>query len=624
MPPTLKVTAFSGSIDVEGDLTLSPAPAGTLDLVAASSINCFQPNGGDIGDENVDWTSSVISVSDANPANIPSVAAPLGDTDEESGLQLVPLDDLFTPSGSITGANAVIETKEALHAPGPLHAADTVPVHLYAGSGSISGLTLFSPKFTDVLAAQDITDASFYVQNDNADDITVVSAGRDIIPYDVSSPLREEALAPGNQIPPYSLGQDLPGSGAPNAGDIQIAGPGTLEVLAGRNLIMGVGPNNADGTAAGITSIGNAANPYLPFIGSQIIAAAGLGGVADGLQDSSLDFQSFATTVLEAPDSTTYFADLAATEDFDVSNYAAYKKLSKQQQAIVALDLFYLVLRDAGRDHNLVGNPGYGVYTAGFQAIQALIGASHASGGDIDLTSKEIKTESGGDIDIFAPAGQLTVGVQLAGAQPVDQGVLTDDGGNISIYTQGSVIIGTSRIFTLRGGDEIIWSTAGNIAAGESAKTVQSAPPTRVLVDSQSADVDTDLAGLATGGGIGVLASVQGVAPGNVDLIAPAGVIDAGDAGIRATGNLNLAAVQVLNASNIQAGGATSGVPTVTVAAPNLGALSAASAATGATQAAATEQTQNQTNQSQDQDQSDSIIDVSVIGYGGGDSDSGG
>ena len=59
---------------------------------------------------------------------------------------------------------------------------------------------------------------------------------------------------------------------------------------------------------------------------------------------------------------------------------------------------------------------------------------------------------------------------------------------------------------------------------------VQSAPPTQVLVDPQSADVQTDLAGLATGGGIGVLATLAGVAPGNVDLIAPVGVIDAGRA----------------------------------------------------------------------------------------------
>ncbi len=67
---------------------------------------------------------------------------------------------------------------------------------------------------------------------------------------------------------------------------------------------------------------------------------------------------------------------------------------------------------------------------------------------------------------------------------------------------------------------------------------MKSAPPTRVLIDPQSADVKTDLAGLSTGGGIGVLATVAGVPPGDVDLIAPTGVVDAGDAGIRVSGKL--------------------------------------------------------------------------------------
>ncbi len=64
-------------------------------------------------------------------------------------------------------------------------------------------------------------------------------------------------------------------------------------------------------------------------------------------------------------------------------------------------------------------------------------------------------------------------------------------------------------------------------------------------------DVKNDLAGLATGGGIGVLATLAGLMPGDVDLIAPGGAIDAGDAGIRSAGNLNVAATTLLNSDNI-------------------------------------------------------------------------
>ncbi len=178
--------------------------------------------------------------------------------------------------------------------------------------------------------------------------------------------------------------------------------------------------------------------------------------------------------------------------------------------------------------------------------------------------------------------------------------------------------VGTSRIFTLNGGNEIIWSTEGDIAAGASSKTVQSAPPTRVLIDPQSGAVQTDLAGLATGGGIGVLQTVAGGAAADVDLIAPNGTVNAGDAGIRASGNLNIAALQILNAGNIQVGGKSTGVPTVT--APNLGGLAAASSAAGAATASANEQAAKQTRNQiaqENQQQTPSIITVEVLGYGG-------
>jgi hypothetical protein len=200
-------------------------------------------------------------------------------------------------------------------------------------------------------------------------------------------------------------------------------------------------------------------------------------------------------------------------------------------------------------------------------------------------------------------------------------GIISESGGNIAVFADDDVSIGIARIFTLRGGDIMIWSSVGDIAAGSSSKTVQSAPPTRVLIDPQSASVATDLAGLATGGGIGVLATVAGVRPGNVDLIAPIGAVDAGDAGIRATGNLNIAASVVLNAGNIAVGGGIAGAPsTPAVATPSLGGLASAAAATAATSSSpAAQQAARQSQQTTQESKSPSIITIEVLGYGGGD-----
>jgi len=635
MPPALRATAFSGDINLVGTLILSPSPRGTVDLAAAGSINGVQPNGLNTFDHNALWASSLINLSDADPNRVPGITTPASyrapSTDPTVSWTLTDesilaqhIDILFNESGSTEGNFGVIQTRQALHAPGVLHLNDPDPIHLYAGTGDISGLTLFSGKFARVVAGQDITDVALYLTNDNAGDVSVVSAGRDVIPYAPDSLLRTTAQMGNNELFAFTNGITQPASGSPTAGDIQISGPGTLEVLAGRSLNLGIGPNNEDGTAVGITSIGNAANPYLPFGGAGVIAGAGIGD-SSGLANSRLDFASFIAQFLNpstgGEEAKRYLPDLGAKLGLgggsDTQIWDAFSQLTPSQQDVYALDIFYLALRDAGRDHNDSSSPGFGNYTAGYAAIDALF-PGKAWSGDITLTSREIKTQSGGDINIFAPGGQLTVGLPVAGTQAVDQGILTEDGGDIFIFTRNNVNVGTSRIFTLRGGDEVIWSSLGNIAAGASSKTVQSAPPTRVLIDPQSGNVQTDLAGLATGGGIGVLATVVGVPVGNVDLIAPSGTVDAGDAGIRATGNLNISAVQVLNAGNIQVGGASSGTPAAP-SAPNVSGLTAASNTAAAGNSAANDVARQQTGDQNGQQDVPSIITVEVLGYGGGD-----
>ena len=627
LPPTLKATAYSGDINVVGPVTLFPSAQGTIDLAAAGSVYGLRPSGTStqlvLGQTVVSWSAATINLSDANPASVPGYASPfayasvsgVGATTaaNSSGIGFLSfIDNLFSETGSTSGTSSILQNKQSLHTPGILHANDLTPARIYAANGDITGITFFSAKDARIIAGKDLSDISFYIQNTRSDSISIVAAGRDIIAYNENTSSRIQSRLDGNAL---TIGQSA------LAGDIQISGPGSLEILSGRNFDLGTGANNADGTGVGITSVGNGRNPYLPFAGADIVVSAGLGGTAVGLGGSGIDFDGFISNFATSPLGDRYLQELAAILGVPAVNLND-PALTADQRNQLALAVFYLVLRDAGRDHNDPDSPDVGTYSQGFAAIDALFPTT--SPGFIQTQARNIVTKSGGDISILAAGGGLKLAETTIGETLVPPGVITEAGGSISVFTNDDVNIGIARIFTLRGGDITIWSSEGDIAAGSSAKTVQSAPPTRVLIDPQSAAVSTDLAGLATGGGIGVLATVAGVAPGNVDLIAPIGAVDAGDAGIRATGNLNIAATIVLNASNIAVGGTSGGTPAApAVAAPSIGGLAGAAAAgAAATSSAASNPDQQAGGQQQIAEQElPSIISVEVIGYGGGSGD---
>ena len=613
--PSLKSNAFGGDINIVGDLNLFPSPQGGLEILAAGAFNGLNPSG--ITTTTVDgasqqvtaWTATSINLSDANPAALARPTTPfaiqgaLGIRDALTlrDTTLNPFVDLnasFTETGSFTGEAAAIDIKSALHAPSPLHTGNANPLRLYASGGDISGVTLYSAKKAQTIAHRDITDISFYLQNTGAEDISMVSAGRDVIPFNENSPRRATAdnLLLGNIIVDQSMDtvvKDARGNPVQTKalpGDIQIGGRGVLEVLAGRNIDLGTGPNYVDGRGKGITSIGRSRNPFLPFEGAELVILAGVGGVsggpAIGLSKSMLNF----------------------------SNLKEGEK-STELDAIAILKGLFVELARIGESALESGD-----YSGGYTLVNKLFG-SRASTGDLFTRARDIRTANGGSITIAAPGGGVTMASDIFGNPLTPPGIVTEYGGAVSILTDGDVNIGQARIFTLRGGDLTIWSSSGDIAAGNAPKTVVTAPPTRVLIDATSADIQTDLGGLATGGGIGVLAAVEGVEEGAVNLIAPGGTVDAGDAGIRATGDIKIAAAAVVNADNISAGGTSAGVPaSASVAAPNIGGLTSGTSSSAAASSATSQVSQQSAPQEKPVDETPSLITVEVLGYGGGDS----
>ncbi|MBV8503820.1 MAG: filamentous hemagglutinin family protein [Paucibacter sp.] len=194
--------------------------------------------------------------------------------------------------------------------------------------------------------------------------------------------------------------------------------------------------------------------------------------------------------------------------------------------------------------------------------------AASSAGGDISLFGSQFKTEQGGAITLYAPAGSVYAGLTLGYPGKTDsaQGIFTVSGGSISSLVQNDFLVNKGRVFTLGGGDITLVSQDKDIDAGKGSKTAASAPPPVITVDPNGS-VRVDVANSITGSGIATLKTNPSEAAGNVYAIAPRGVFDAGDAGVRSSGSVEIVAPVVRNADNINAAGPVVGASTA-VAAP--------------------------------------------------------
>lgn len=353
---------------------------------------------------------------------------------------------------------------------------------------------------------------------------------------------------------------------------------------------------------------------------------------------------------------------------FDAASMDArefFTALPPAQQSAFLRNVYYAELRAAGREYNDADGKRFGSYLRGREAIAMLFPEQDAEGrkiaytGDLTmfssalyynadivsnappsprptpgrsyLTEEEwiargrpmynasyydvidagIHTNFGGDISIMTPGGRTLVGIDGGFNPGPGSGVMTQGEGDISIYAQGDILMGQSRVFTTFGGNILAWSAAGDINAGRGSKTTVVYTPQRRVYDSVG-NVALSPSTPNTGAGIATLNPIAEVPPGDIDLIAPLGTIDAGEAGIRVSGNVNIAALHVVNAENIQVQGEAIGIPVV--AAVNVGALSNASAA--AAQATVAAQDVVQRERAAARQSLPSVFTVRVLGFG--------
>ncbi|MBC7995271.1 MAG: filamentous hemagglutinin family protein [Rhizobacter sp.] len=262
------------------------------------------------------------------------------------------------------------------------------------------------------------------------------------------------------------------------------------------------------------------------------------------------------------------------------------------------------------------------------QVIAEVARPEHVTGGNISSFQTSIQTNGGSDIDLWAPGGNIVVGLtSLPAGRTV--GVLTTAGGAIRGVSSGDFNINVGKVLTAQGGDILLFSTQGSIDAGRGAKTsLTTPPPVRTVVTDEAGNqtVKVTISSSAAGSGIQTLSSdPDGLGPlatpkaGDVFLFAPAGAIDAGEAGIRSSGNIVLNAQTVLNGSNISSSGSSQGVPVVAT-----GSLASSLATSGSTSDSGSKAAQDAAKNAAEAAraatatgvQKPSILTVEVLGFG--------
>jgi filamentous hemagglutinin family protein len=518
---------------------------------------------------------------------------------------------IYAVRGDLLGVSVgrIVEFYDARHAGITWHEG-AQPVWMKAGRDIVSSGTalLEGVSGNDGSSGMTFNTYSNLFVHNNAQDVSVVSAGRDIL-----------------------------------ASSFNVAGPGTLDISAGRNILMqdkgsvvSLGPvvQGDKRPGAGIAmqaGVGAAGLDYLRFVKPYLDPA--------NVAQTGVPLAEQAGKVVKSYDKelATWLGERYGFKGTAAEALAFYLALAEPQQRVFARDVYFAELKAGGREYNDADSARHGSFLRSRNAIAGLAPATDASGkaiayaGDIVMyrgtyaaynpsslkydrivpRSGYVHTNFGGDIQLLTPGGKQVFGIE-GEAPPATSGVITKGGGNIDLFSHGSILLGQSRIMTTFGGDILGWSSTGDINAGRGSKsTIVYTPPKRVYDGWGNVTLSSDVP--STGAGIATLAPIAEVPAGDVDLLAPLGTIDAGEAGIRVSGNVNLAALTVMNAANIQVKGEAKGMPAV--ASVNVAAMTNASAA--ASQATAAAQDVVQRERAATRSAQPSVFTVRVLGFGG-------
>lgn len=533
-PGTVNVTAFEGDITTF-KMVLAPSPNGNLSLLAGGNIR-----GGSILSGATNPTAYIL-ISDADLSTVLNVFNPT--------------------SGGIGGESnvpGILETIKTGRSAVPVHQSDRKPAVIVARDGDVSltgkpassvsnniyGIKSSKPVYIN--AGNNVT-LHASIQHNNVGDVSEVHAGKDFVMQKNQPDAR-----------------------------VDINGPGEVLIEAGRNIDLG--------DTSGILSLANTKNPNLSDKSANVTLLAGMGQSGaniDGFVATYINptgagpasLQGNAEALAEYRQGTAtrvqaYMNEITGSKNpvtgqpyTQQEAMAGFLNLDKTQQKVFALREFQVELLAAGKEY--VKNKST---VRSDNVIASLFPAKDYSG-DILMYQSQIKTSRNGNISLFAPGGLVNAGIPANSSSGDNIGIVTEKGGSINSYSDGSFMVNQSKVITQYGSDILIWSNHGDIDAGRGSKTAISVPE-RVVTPNAYGDITVEVKGVASGSGIraqsydpdGPSGSIVAPDKGSVALFAPRGLLDAGEAGIEA-GNLLIGAPVILNASNISVSGSSAGVP---------------------------------------------------------------
>ncbi|WP_033922742.1 filamentous haemagglutinin family protein [Sphingomonas sp. 37zxx] len=628
-PSKLSVVAATGDVNLLGGLTMLPDAGAELDLLAGGSVRigysteAIDPLLPRFGtrrwDQNYRGAYQGVQLSQADmalirtPTNQPVVA---GGTVLRTSFEFAGAGTAY-PGVTYFNVNNLPD----------LYIGNTDPVRIYAAGGDVvtsPEAVLNIPKQLWVQAEGNIYFPSYSIQHNNMNDVSIVRAGAGIYfdrNYTSGNPN-------GGFITVGHVTVSGPGRLEVEAGtDIWI--PSNSEGITSKRIAIYTYPGSPNQPPSGlqdwkpdekaadiaIAAGYNQAPSYAAFEAAYLDPTKA-GAMADYLidEESGLSLYLFDRDYARAQGATGEFAtpepreglvnyvrrlqglptltSKAAQLAYLDSAWAFWQGLSSDYKTPYYRSILFLELRTTGREANDPQNERYDTTFRGYDAIATLFpGAQRAAGealsagesrwqGNFETYASRVVSSGGGKIEFVIPGGAMTLANVAARPEETGQpanaddrgnalraGVLTTDGGEINMLTHGSVAVNQSRILTSKGGNVMIWSSWGDIAAGLGAKTSISPQFYNYQLDNWGRMV-REPAGLPTGAGIGTLATQPGTPPADVDLIAPAGIVDAGDAGIRVSGNFNVYAIEILGTDNIDVAGVSNGLPAPPAAPP--------------------------------------------------------